>query len=225
MGHAIGEIIAFGVGVTLSPLAIIAVVLMLSVPSGRLTASAFLAAWVLALAVVGTLVVLIADGVDATDNGAPADWVGILQIVVAVLLVVVAARQWSGRPGGGEEPQLPGWMQQLDGITPRRAAGLALLFVAAKPKNLLLTVGAGVAIAETGASNGAQFAALAVFVLLGTLGPGAPVAIHVFMPRRGPGILADLRHWLVRENTTIIAVLCLLIAAKLIGDAVTALAG
>ncbi len=45
------------------------------------------------------------------------------------------------------------------------------------------------------------------------------------MPRRGAGILADLRHWLVRENTTIIAVLCLVIAAKLIGDAVSTLAG
>ena len=33
-----------------------------------------------------------------------------------------------------------------------------------------------------------------------------------------------LRGWMIRENSTIIAVLCLVIAAKLIGDAVGALA-
>ncbi len=223
MGQAIGEIIALGVGVALSPLAIIAVVLMLAVPSGGVSASAFVAGWVLGLAAVGTAVLVIADGADAAQNGTPADWVGIVQIGLGALLLVVAARQWGERPGSEAEPELPGWMQQMDSVRPPRAAALALALVAVKPKNLLLTVGAAVAIAETGADGGAQAAALAVFVLLGTIGPGVPLAIHILMPDRGAGILTGMRRWLVRENATIIAVLCLILAVKLIGDAISTL--
>jgi hypothetical protein len=67
--------------------------------------------------------------------------------------------------------------------------------------------------------------ALAVFVLLGSLAPGVPVAIHVAMRERGAATLAAMRTWMERENTTIIVVLCLVLAAKLAGDGISALAG
>jgi hypothetical protein len=116
-------------------------------------------------------------------------------------------------------------MSSLDGITPARAAGLALLFACVKPKNLLLTVGAALAIAQTGAADAAQAAALVVFVVLGSLAPGVPVAIHVVLRERGAPTLSAVRTWMERENTTIIVVLCLLLAAKLAGDGISALAG
>jgi hypothetical protein len=37
-------------------------------------------------------------------------------------------------------------------------------------------------------------------------------------------ILESLRDWMTRENATVMAVLCLIIAAKLIGDAIGSLA-
>ena len=140
-------------------------------------------------------------------------------------LVVLAARQWRDRPDAGEQAELPGWMSSLDGITPARSAGLALLFACVKPKNLLLTLGAALAIAQTGAAAAAQAAGLAVFVLLGSLAPGIPVAIHVALRERGAATLTAMRTWMERENTTIIVVLCLVLAAKLAGDGISALAG
>ena len=224
MGQAIGQVLAFGVGVSLSPLAIIAVVLMLAGPKGRVNGLAFLAGWVLGLAVVGTLVLIAADGADASDNGAPANWVSILKIGLGVLLLLVAVRKWRGRPHGDAEPELPAWMKRLDTITPPKTARLAVLLSAVKPKNLLLTVAAALAIAQTGVSTGEEAVAFAVFLLLATLGPGIPVAIHVLMRDRGPDILMRMRGWMVSENATIMAVLCLVIAAKLIGDATSSLA-
>ena len=218
MGEAIGEVLALGIGVALSPLAIIAVVLMLAAPRGRSSALAFLAAWVLALAGVGTAALLVADVADV-DSGGAVTWVAIVKGVIGVLLLGVAARQLRGRKDGAED-ELPGWMSQLDGITPARSAGLAVLFAAVKPKNLLLSVAAGVAVAQTGAAPAGQAVALAVFVLLGALAPGVPVAIHTLMRERGPAILAATREWMLRENDTIIAVLCLVLGLKLIGDAV-----
>ena len=114
-------------------------------------------------------------------------------------------------------------MRQLDGLTATRAAGFAILFTVIKPKNLLLTIGAGVAVAQTGASPVGQVLAVGVFVLLGSAGLVVPLAIHVLMPTRGRELLVDLRDWMVRENAAVIAVLSLVIAAKLLGDALISL--
>ena len=146
----------------------------------------------------------------------------VVQVVLGVLLLLLAVRQWRGRPRGDAEPEPPAWAQRLDTLTPPRAAGMAVLLAAVKPKNLLLTVGAAVAVAETGVSTSAQVGALAVFVLLGTLGPGIALAISLLMRERAALILAGVRDWMVRENATIIAVLCLVFAAKLLGNAISA---
>jgi threonine/homoserine/homoserine lactone efflux protein len=97
------------------------------------------------------------------------------------------------------------------------------LLSAVNPKNLLLTVGAGAAIAQTGASTLDQAVALAVFVVLGTAGVGAPVAIYYAMGHKAAKILGELHDWMARENAVIMAVICLIIGAKLIGDAISAL--
>ncbi len=94
-----------------------------------------------------------------------------------------------------------------------------------KPKNLLLTIGAGVAVAQVGASPAGQASAVGAFVLLGGSGLAVPLAIHVLMPSRGTDLLTELRDWMTHENDTIIAVLCLVLAAKLLGDAIISLTG
>ncbi len=101
---------------------------------------------------------------------------------------------------------------------------MGVLLSAANPKNLLLTVGGAAAIAQTGVGAGDQAVALAVFVLLGTLAVGAPIVIYFGLGERATEILATLNDWMSRQNATIMAVLCLIIGAKLIGDAITALA-
>jgi len=224
MGEAIGQVLSFGVGVAVSPVPIIAVVLLLATPRGRVNGPAFLAGWVVGLSVVGTVVLLAASGGDASEAGAPADWVSVLKLVLGVLLIGLAVKQWRGRPRGDQVPELPSWMKTVDTFTPTRSAGIAVALSAVNPKNLIFTVGAAAAIAQTGAGTGSQAVALAVFVVLGTLGVGLPVAISVFMGERSTRLLGELHDWMARENATIMAVLCLVIGAKLIGDAITALA-
>jgi threonine/homoserine/homoserine lactone efflux protein len=223
MGQAIGQVVSFGVGVALSPLPIIAVVLMLATRRGRVNGPAFLFGWVVGLVVVGTIVLLISSDASASSNGGPATWVSILEIALGVLLVAVAVKQYRGRPRGDGEPELPGWMQTIDTFTPVKVTGMAMLLSGINPKNLLLTVGCAAAIAQTGVGAGDQAIALAVFVALGTLGVGAPVAIYFGMGDRATKILGAMHDWMARENATIMAVLCLIIGAKLIGDAITAL--
>ena len=224
MGQAIGQVLSFGVGAALSPVPIIAVVLMLATPKGRVNGPAFLAGWVIGIAVLGTIVLLVASGASASNDGAPATWVSIVKIVLGVLLLLLAIKQWRGRPRGDAAPELPAWMKTIDTFNTAKSAGMAVLLSAVNPKNLLLVVGAAAAIAQTGASTASQAVALAVFILIATLGVGAPVAIYFGMGDRATKILAELDDWMARENATIMAVICLIIGAKLIGDAITALA-
>jgi threonine/homoserine/homoserine lactone efflux protein len=223
MGQAIGQVLSYGVGVALSPVPIVAVVLMLATPRARVNGPAFLAGWIVGMAVLGAIVLVVASGASASRHGAPATWVSILKIVLGLLLLVVAARQWRGRPKRGEKPRLPGWMKSIDRFTPTRSVAMGAALSALNPKNLLLVVAAAAAIAQTGTSAVSQAVALAVFIVIASVGVGAPVAIYYLMGDRATRILGDLHDWMARENAAIMAVICLIIGAKLIGDAITAL--
>jgi Sap, sulfolipid-1-addressing protein len=59
-----------------------------------------------------------------------------------------------------------------------------------------------------------QAVALAVFIVIATLGVGAPVAIYYLMGDRATSILGGLHDWMARENAAIMAVICLIIGAK-----------
>ena len=180
--------------------------------------------WVVGLSVVGTIVLLAASGGGASDGGEPATWVDVVKLVLGVLLALLAVRQWRGRPHEGDEPALPKWMQAIDTFSPGRALGMGVLLSAVNPKNLILTLGAAAAIAQTGVDAGQQAVALAVFVVIGTIGPGLPVAIYFALVARAEHVLDELKRWMAAHNAAIMAVLCLVIGAKLIGDGISGLA-
>ena len=223
MSDAIGQVLALGVGVALSPVPIIAVVLMLGTPRARSNGPAFVLGWVAGLSVVGTVILLVSSGADASEQGEPAEWVGLLKLVLGALLLLVALRQWRRRPRAGDDAELPKWMQTLDSFGAPKALAMGVLLSAINPKNLLLTVGAAAAIAQTGIDAGEQAVALAVFVLIGTLGPGIPVAIYFALGERATHLLDDLKGWMGANNAAIMAVLCLIIGAKLLGDGISGL--
>jgi threonine/homoserine/homoserine lactone efflux protein len=224
MADAIGQVLSLAVGVAISPVPIIAVVLMLATPRGRVNGPAFLGGWLLGLTVVGAIVLVASNGADATDADAtPATWVSWLKLALGVLLVLVAVKQWRGRPRAGEEGTLPKWMQTIDTFTPGRAVAMGVALSAINPKNLLLTVGAAAAIAQANVSTGDEVVALAVFIVIGTLGPAAPVLIALFMGSKAREILDDLKTWMGAHNAAIMSVLCLVIGAKLLGDGISGL--
>jgi len=222
VGQAIGETLALAVGVALSPVPIIAVILMLVTPRARVNGPAFLVGWLGGLAVVGAVVFLLAGPANASDDGEPATWVDVLKLVLGLLLVRIALRQWRGRPHG-DEPPTPKWMGAIEQFSPVKALGAGALLAGVNPKNTLLAVAAAAAIAQTGIPGGEQAVAYAVFAVIGTIGVAAPVVIYFAMGDRAGPILDGLRSWMAAHNAVIMAVLCLVIGAKLIGDAVAGL--
>ena len=223
MGQAIGGSLPLAVGIALSPIPIIAVVLMLTSQKARVNGPVFVAGWLAGLAIVGALVLAISGPGGASQSGAPATWVSWVKIVLGVLLLLVAARQFRSRPHGGEEPEMPKWMTTIDKTSPPAAFGLAAVLSGANPKNLLLAVGGAAAIAQTGISGGQQALAYLVFAVIGTLGVGIPVVLYFAMGDRSAKLLAGLTDWMSEHNAVIMTVLCLIIGVKLIGDAISGL--
>jgi hypothetical protein len=224
MGEAIGQSLPLAIGVALSPVPIIAVVLMLTTPRAGSNGIAFVVGWLLALGVIGAIVLALAGPADASDNGEPATWASWLKLVLGVLLLVVAARQFRGRPHEGDEAALPKWMNAIDRFGPGKALGSGAALAGLNPKNLLLAVGGAVAIAQTGISGGQQAVAYVVFAVIGTLGVGVPVVLYLAMGKRSAELLGRLKAWMGHNNAVIMSVLCLVIGMKLVGDAISGLA-
>jgi hypothetical protein len=67
--------------------------------------------------------------------------------------------------------------------------------------------------------------ALAIFVLIGSLGVGAPVAIFFLLGDNAAKLLAEMKDWMGAHNAAIMAVLFLVLGTKLIGDGITGLTG
>ncbi len=225
MGQAIGGSLPLAIGIAISPIPIIAVVLMLATPRARANGPAFLAGWLLGLGIVGAIVLALAGPAGASQSGAPATWVGWVKIVLGVLLLAVALRQFRGRPRGGDQAQMPKWMGAIDNFRPLTALGFAAVLAAANPKNLLLAVAGAAAIAQTGSSGAQQAVAYLIFALIATVGVAAPIVIYFAMGDRSQEMLAEVKDWMSRNNAVIMSVLCLIIAAKLIGDGISGLTG
>lgn len=224
MGKAIGGSLPLAVGIALSPIPIIAVVLMLTSRKARVNGPAFVLGWLVGLGIVGVVVLFLAGTGSASQSGSPAAWVSWVQIVLGVLLLLVAARQFQGRPHGDEQPHMPKWMATIENTKPAAATGLAVVLSGANPKNLVLAVGGAAAIAQTGIPGGQQAVAYLLFALIGTLGVGIPVVIYFVMGERSERLLAGLKDWMSAHNAVIMAVLCLIIGVKLIGDGISGLA-
>jgi protein-S-isoprenylcysteine O-methyltransferase Ste14 len=108
MGQGIGEVLTFAVGVAISPVPIIAVILMLFSARAKVNGPMFLLGWVVALAVVSFAVYYFAsDASDPSTNSGASDAISWGKVVLGTLLLVLALRSWRNRPAPGELPDMP----------------------------------------------------------------------------------------------------------------------
>jgi threonine/homoserine/homoserine lactone efflux protein len=223
MGAAIGDVLGLAAGVAVSPLPIVAIILLLATPRGRANGSLFAVGWLVGLCVLGAVVLLLAGPADASDGGQPAAWTGWLKLLLGVLLLLLAARQWRARPAEGAEPEMPKWMAGLDRLRPGQALGLGALLSAVNPKNGGLTIAAAASIAGAGLAGGQQAVALAVFVLVGSVGVLAPLVLYLVAGERAARTLDGWKTWAGDHNAAIMAVLFLVFGLKLVGDGIAVL--
>src|SRR2546421_12092357 len=97
MENALGSILPQAIGVAISPVPIIAVILMLFSQRARRNGSAFLLGWVLALDVVGSIVVVLDNLGKILDGGNKSTLAYELKQLLGLLILMLVDLQWTVR--------------------------------------------------------------------------------------------------------------------------------
>jgi threonine/homoserine/homoserine lactone efflux protein len=219
MGASISEVLPFAIGVAVSPIPLVAVILMLFTPRAKANGTAFLVGWVVGLGVLATVVYLIVGAAGASTDTTASDSTSTVKVVLGVLLLIAALRKWRNRPAPGTEPELPKWMTGVDHFTPGKAVGLGVLLGAVNPKNLALTLGAAAGLAQLPGETGSEaLVGIVAFVVIASSTTAACVAYRVFGGERSRAHLDDARAWLITHNDAVMMVLFLVFGVVLLAD-------
>jgi hypothetical protein len=221
MLDALAESLPLAVALALSPLAIATVVLMLLSARPRAASVAFFVGFVIAIMIVtaaGYLLASVLPHRGETSISAP--WV---LLILGVVAVVLAVRQWRSRPKAGDELELPGWMAKVEGITTSSAFIMGAFFGGVKPKNLLLSIGLGVSLEALTLSTSEAAIVIVIVALIASIPVMVPVIISIVALDRVAGTLDRLRAWMMQHNAAMVGTILLLVGVLLIGQAVSTL--
>lgn len=223
MNAVIGDLLPVALGVAISPMPIIAVILMLLSPRAGAASLTLLAGWIVGITLVVTVVALVADPADDSTASNPSTLATVLKLLLGAVAVLIGVRQWQQRPKEGETPAVPKWMGAIDQVTPLKAFGLGTLLSGVNPKNLTLGLAGGVIIASGGLSSGQTAVAIALFVVIASSTMAVPVVGYLVAKERMQAPLGRLRDWLTHNNATVMSVLMLVIGVAIFGKGLAGL--
>lgn len=217
MGEVIGELLPLAIGVAISPIPVIVAILVLLTPRAGATSGGFLLGWVSGIAAAVVAFGILTGVTGLTAGGEPSAVVSSLKLGLGVILLVFAASQRYADLRQGDDPQLPGWMAAIDSFSPAKAAGLGLILAVANPKNLALTLAAGVTTGDAGLTPAENVVAAAAFTVIAASTVAGPVLGYLVAKDRMAELLADLKTRLIRDNKTIMTVVLVVLSFVLIG--------
>lgn len=217
MAAVIGELLPLALGIAISPIPVIAAILMLLSPHARATSVTFLLGWLLGILVAVVVFSLLSGLLPQGDDAADHPVQGWITIVLGLGLLLLAVRQWRARPKDGEAAVLPAWMGAIDEMTAVRGLLLGFALAAINPKNLLMAIAAGVAVGDAALDVGAFIVVIAIFVVVAASTVALPVLAYLAAAERMRPALGSLREWLVANNATVMAILLLVLGAVTVG--------
>ena len=221
MGAAIGDVLGLAAGVAVSPLPIVAMILLLATPRGRANGALFAVGWLVGLSVLGAVVLLLAGPTDPSDDGQPAAWTGWLKLLLGVLLLLLAARQWRARPAGGRAGDAHGWPVST-GCDPARRWAWGRCCRRSTPRT-------GPDHRRGGLDRRGRAARRPAGGRPGRLradrvaGGARPLVLYLVAGERAARTLDSWKTWAGDHNAAIMAVLFLVFGLKLVGDGIAVL--
>lgn len=218
MGNVIGDILPQAIGVAISPVPIIAVILMLFSKRARSNGLAFLVGWVMALTIVGLVVLLLTNAGKISAGGTPTTISYIIKLLIGLLFLFLAYRNWQKRPKEGEAPEMPKWMAAINSFTIGKAMGISALLAGVNPKNFGLTLAVALTIAQAGLSGRQSAVSLVLFILIASISVTVPVLYFLIAGEAAANTLEGWKAWLQINNATMMFVLFLVLGAKQVGN-------
>ena len=215
---AFGNSLPQALAIAISPIPIVAVILVLVSDRGKANGPVFAAGWLLGVFAAAGVAFAVSDAAGVATDSDAADAGGGFQLVLGLLFAVLALRQWQKRPAPGEEPPPPKMLAVIETAPPLRAFGIGLAASTLNPKSLPLALSGGVAIAETGAVGGDGLVSLLMFSLVASASVIAPVIAALALGERSAAPLDATKDWLLANNSTIMMVLLTVLSAVMVGS-------
>lgn len=204
MADALTELLAPGLAIAVSPLPVLAALVLLLSDRGLANACAFLGGWAMALAAVAGGAAVLRVATTTADAELPA--ATLLQFAIAVPLFALAVHEWRHR----HDPELArkrgrviDWIRS---ISPARSVIAGILCIVLNPKDLLLALAAGSSPALAALEPGAATLALAVFIVVASATIALPAAAVVVAGPRVVPLLHRARSSVERRAATVTAV-------------------
>ncbi|MFZ4519077.1 MAG: GAP family protein [Microthrixaceae bacterium] len=180
----------------MSPMPVLASVVLLTTEHGRPKAVALAGGWFAALAAIGIATVLLAGTVTIDPSSSSGTVSAVLDVALGAAAVVygLVVRR---RAGSGTDAT-PGWMSRLDHMPPMAAFALGAFL----PPYVIVVAGAN-EILRTDTSSTTRAAATAVFVVVGSLGAILPPLAST--GAQGAARIDRWRSWLLGHWQTVLA--------------------
>lgn len=222
LADAIGKMLPATMAIALTPIQIVAVIVVLGGPRGRAGGFAFLAGWLVALGALVTAAILLVDKL-GESGPTPTPLLHWLQLAAGLLLLVMAMRLWRKRKRNGEESATPKWLASLGETRPVRAFVAGASTAAANPKIIALVLSAATSIAYMALSAG-QIAAVAILlVLLGSTPLITLVVAHATSGRATAARIHELKGFVLRHNDVILAAVLAMLGVSVLGNGISGL--
>ena len=209
------SLLVIGLAISLEPIPLTAFLLVLASTNGVRKGAAFIAGWLLSLAVVVSLTLVLTGNQAPKSNTAPSIAVLVIKFLLGAVLVTVGARRWR-RLGKPKPPKkVPKWQTGIDHMSAWYAAALGILV---QPWGLIM---AGVAIIVNAELKSWQdYFALVLFCLVST---ASYLTIEIYAwvrPERTQAFLASARTWIDTHTDQAIVAISLIVGLWLIGQSV-----
>jgi hypothetical protein len=213
VGTLVAEVAALGLAVAFtSPVSVVTVIVLLSMPFGRRRAIAFLCGWLIALAAIGAVMVFVLHGQDfGSRSSTPSRAASALEVVLGSILLIWAVVAYRRRePSSGGE-STPKWLDRIQETHWLIAAAVGALML-----SYGLSLAAASEILKANVSRFAAGVALAVFAVTSMITVAAPIVAVVAAPERAAQRLATWKAWLLGNSRAVALVVLMIVAALLI---------
>jgi threonine/homoserine/homoserine lactone efflux protein len=206
------DLVIIGLVITLSPLTLVAFILLLAAKGGIWKGLAFILGWMACLVAVIAAVVLTTGGDPPRQHTAPSTAVLVVKALLGILLIWIGIRR-RRRRGLPRKP--PTWMGWLDRMSPWAAVGFGAFM---QPWSLV-AIGAATVV-QAKLSTVGDWLALVVFCLLATSSFLVMELYAVLSPEAAAARLGRIRTWIDGHMDQAIILVSLALGGLLLADSI-----
>ncbi len=202
MGETILTLVPFIIGSAVVPLQIMMLILLLNSPGQGLFKAICLVSGMTAIRLLQGVILGLIFNSGSGETSGKSQIVSTLLIVLGILLLITAYRQWSNEQDTDGPP--PKWMVMLDTLTPLTAFGMGAGLVLISGKFWVFTMSAIAVISEAQLGQSSSIIAFLLYVLLAQSLLLLIILVRLILPGQSKSILESISAWLTRYNRPIV---------------------